>query len=309
MTRTDRLTSIILLLQQQPRTAAELARHFEVSRRTVLRDVQALCEIGVPVIAQEGARGGYSLPADYSIPPLQLSVLEIVHLLLALQAVEGPPQVPFPQERLSLTAKLRALIHQRHHSEVERWMAVLSFDVPPRAERSSFVEDLLCHAREEQWVQATYQSARGPSTRVLLPKRLSCRNGVWYCEAYTPDAGELRTYRADRFLAIELAEPPVSVGPSTPPLPYDHPSHPEVVVRLTPHGVRVVEGERHLGQAVQRAADGSGIWRFRCPPSELDWLTRYLLPLGPEAEVEHPDELRRRLRRAATEILSRYPER
>jgi predicted DNA-binding transcriptional regulator YafY len=60
MNRTDRLTAILLLLQERSRTAGEIARHFEVSRRTVLRDVQALCEIGVPIVAREGVGGGAS---------------------------------------------------------------------------------------------------------------------------------------------------------------------------------------------------------------------------------------------------------
>src|SRR2546427_612593 len=62
MNRIERLTAILMLLQDKPRSATEIARHFEVSKRTILRDVQALCEMGVPVIAQDGARGGYSLP-------------------------------------------------------------------------------------------------------------------------------------------------------------------------------------------------------------------------------------------------------
>ena len=62
MNRTERLTAIILLLQERPRTAEQIARAFEVSRRTILRDMQALSEIGVPLIAREGAGGGYALP-------------------------------------------------------------------------------------------------------------------------------------------------------------------------------------------------------------------------------------------------------
>ncbi|MBC8074651.1 MAG: HTH domain-containing protein, partial [Chloroflexales bacterium] len=54
MNRVERLTGIVLLLQERPRTAEQIAAHFAVSRRTVLRDVQALCEIGVPLIAREG---------------------------------------------------------------------------------------------------------------------------------------------------------------------------------------------------------------------------------------------------------------
>jgi predicted DNA-binding transcriptional regulator YafY len=49
MNRIDRLTGILLLLQEQPRTAAEIAGRFEVWRRTVMRDVRALCEIGIPI--------------------------------------------------------------------------------------------------------------------------------------------------------------------------------------------------------------------------------------------------------------------
>jgi len=57
MNRVDRLTAILLLLQERPRTSEEIARRFEVSKRTVLRDVQALSEMGVPVIARDGAGG------------------------------------------------------------------------------------------------------------------------------------------------------------------------------------------------------------------------------------------------------------
>ena len=73
MTKTDRLTGILLLLQERPYTARELAERFEVSRRTVIRDAEALCQIGVPLIAQDGAGGGYSLPDDFNLEPLQLT--------------------------------------------------------------------------------------------------------------------------------------------------------------------------------------------------------------------------------------------
>lgn len=54
MNRVERLAGILLLLQEQPQTAGQIARRFEISRRTVMRDIQALCEMGVPVIAREG---------------------------------------------------------------------------------------------------------------------------------------------------------------------------------------------------------------------------------------------------------------
>src|SRR5512140_1002845 len=109
MNRIERMTAILLYLQEKARTSEDIARHFEVSRRTVLRDVQALSEMGVPVIAREGAGGGYSLPEDYSLDPLALTAHEAFLLLMSLRALIRLADSPFARERASLTAKLRSL--------------------------------------------------------------------------------------------------------------------------------------------------------------------------------------------------------
>ena len=73
MNRTDRLTGIWLALQAGRTTAAELATRFEVSRRTILRDVDALSQIGVPVVALPGATGGYEIAEGFWLALLQLA--------------------------------------------------------------------------------------------------------------------------------------------------------------------------------------------------------------------------------------------
>src|SRR5258708_6802734 len=99
MTKTDRLSGILLLLQDRSHTARELAERFEVSRRTIIRDAEALIQIGVPLISQEGAAGGYSLPDDYSLPPLQLTRQEAFLLLFALDGVKNLGSAPFASAR------------------------------------------------------------------------------------------------------------------------------------------------------------------------------------------------------------------
>ncbi len=94
MTRTDRLTGIILALQNGRHTAAQLAARFEVSRRTILRDVDALSQIGVPVVALPGPGGGLALADGYWLPPLHLSAAEAAVLLLALRVL-GEPAATF----------------------------------------------------------------------------------------------------------------------------------------------------------------------------------------------------------------------
>jgi predicted DNA-binding transcriptional regulator YafY len=307
MNRMDRLTAMVLLLQDKPRTSNEMAGHFEVSRRTILRDVQALCEIGVPVISQEGVGGGYSLPDEYRIRPLPLNTKEAILLLLALGVVEQLSASPFATERASLLAKLRALVPDKALPEADATLERVSLAMPHKQE-APYLDELLQATREKGWVNVLYHSSRGKSELLLQPVRLWCAGGLWYCRAFSHSNEEDRTYRVDRFEEVEAADPPEQVVQRSV-LPYSHPSHPEVVIRLTAAGVVEAEREQHLGHAVQRADDGSGIWRFRCPPSEFDWLSRYVLRMGLDALIEEPPDLRERVRKLSEDILSHHAKR
>src|SRR5689334_9649551 len=94
MNRTDRMLAILLELQARRYTRGEdLARQFEVSVRTIYRDVLALCEAGVPVISSPGY--GYSLAPGYFLPPLMLSADEAGVLLLGATFVAGHVDTPY----------------------------------------------------------------------------------------------------------------------------------------------------------------------------------------------------------------------
>ena len=82
MVRSDRLLGILMQLQRhKQRRAEDLASTFEVSVRTIYRDIQALCETGVPVIAMTGQ--GYSLPDEFFLPPLNFTLEEAFMLILS----------------------------------------------------------------------------------------------------------------------------------------------------------------------------------------------------------------------------------
>jgi predicted DNA-binding transcriptional regulator YafY len=304
--RIDRLTGILLLLQDQPRTAADIARHFEVSRRTILRDVQALCEIGVPVVAREGVGGGYSLPEGYRPAPLPLSTAEVFLLLLALNTISRLADTPFGQARTTLAAKLRALLPGEQLPDIERMLATVGVDVPERTERAPLLDALIDAAQERRWVCVAYRSAERRSIQHLLPRQIFAQQGYWYCRAYAAEHAAERMYRVDR---VEALEPPGGdfQPPSTPdPLPYDHESHPQVIATLTARGVATVESDPHLGRQIERTPDGSGRLVFRCPPDELDWYARYFASLGSHAQVCAPAELREQICQIGRTLLEQY---
>lgn len=306
MNRIERLTAILLLLQEKPRTSMEIARHFEVSKRTVLRDVEALCQMGVPVISQDGAGGGYSLPSSYRLTPLPLTSNEAFLLLLSLGSITQLSDTPYAQERASLVAKLQSLLSSEQKQEVEQMLATVAVDVPERKQRSPHLEALIEAAREQRWVLITYQTGPNPSSIHILPRQITTQNGYWYCRAYCYEDEEERTYRVDRVQNVTNAPSRFRYIEAPEPRPYSYESHPEVRVTLTARGAASVESEPHLGQQLQRHPDGTGHLAFRCPPSELNYYARYFGGLGDDAQVEAPQELRERLADLARKLSKEY---
>ena len=94
MNRTDRLYAIVEELRAaapQWRSATSLAEHFEVSRRTIERDLSALQQAGVPIYATPGRRGGYALDLQHTLPPLNLTSAEVAAVASALATSTSTP--------------------------------------------------------------------------------------------------------------------------------------------------------------------------------------------------------------------------
>src|SRR6478736_5374759 len=110
MNRTDRLYALVEELRSRaPRTmrAAELARRFEVTTRTIERDLLALQEAGVPIWAQPGPGGGYSLNVEATLPPLNLTPAEAAAIATALAATRA---MPFADAGRSALQKLTSVM-------------------------------------------------------------------------------------------------------------------------------------------------------------------------------------------------------
>ncbi|KMO80052.1 helix-turn-helix transcriptional regulator [Mycolicibacterium obuense] len=93
MRRAERLYALVDLLRgsRRPISAARLADEFEVSKRTIERDIQSLQLAGVPIYADRGVAGGYSILREHSLPPLNLTVTESLAVLAGLALLETSP--------------------------------------------------------------------------------------------------------------------------------------------------------------------------------------------------------------------------
>jgi predicted DNA-binding transcriptional regulator YafY len=306
MNRIDRLTAILLFLQGGKRTAGEIAHRFEVSRRTILRDIQALCEMGIPIAADLGPSGGYNLPPDYSLPPLALTLHEALLLRLALQGISQLSETPFKQERESLLDKVETLLPRRESKTLDQFTQALSLTVPSRPYPTPFLDHLLESVLTKRWMTVAYRSEKGVSQQTLLPTRVYTDAGLWYCEAYSVERKSTRVYRIDRFLEVRAAPSPPQQEPPASTVLHFHPSFPEIQIHLTARGVLRLEREPHLASLLQQIGEGEGRISMHLHPEEYEWLVRVLLSLGTDAKVLEPEELRLRVRAEAETIADHH---
>jgi predicted DNA-binding transcriptional regulator YafY len=159
--RVERLYAIVDLLRgsSTPRSAARLARQFEVSTRTIERDIQSLQTSGVPIYADHGVSGGYSILREHSLPPLNFSTAESSALLAGLGMLTSSP---YGAAARRARAKLLAVMSREDAGGVQQMLSVAgvieAYPEPPARIAVDLLSDAVVSRRV---VRLTYASADG----------------------------------------------------------------------------------------------------------------------------------------------------
>jgi predicted DNA-binding transcriptional regulator YafY len=206
--RADRLLSIIMLLQSRGRlTTQQLAEELGVSRRTILRDVDALSFAGVPVYAEGGHGGGIALDENYRTSLTGLQDREVRALFVASHA-PTLAEVGLGDAAKSTMLKLSAVLPASQRPSVEHIRQRILIDSawwwrddqPP-----AFWDQLQQAVYEDRCIQAVYERHDGETIeRILEPYSLIAKSSVWYLLAQYQ--GELHTYRVARFQRMTLLD-------------------------------------------------------------------------------------------------------
>jgi predicted DNA-binding transcriptional regulator YafY len=233
MRELDRILGILLLLQSGRATSAkQLAERFDVSTRTIYRDLRTMSLLGIPVYAERGRKGGVRLLEGYFLPPLMFSRDEAIALLLGLIVVRSLRVVPFQEAVETASHKLLAAVPdhlRRLLTQLDRIVGVeRSYrdifhaergETPESQERSvdhvaregvivtTFLEALL----DQRAVQLKYHSPyRGFDAAIATPSGLLWDRDRWYLVGQTGDdastGGSRRLWRADRVSEISSGQ-------------------------------------------------------------------------------------------------------
>jgi predicted DNA-binding transcriptional regulator YafY len=202
--RTDRLYALVEELRAvapRPRSARWLAEHFEVSPRTVERDISALQQSGVPIYAEPGRTGGYCLDKARTLPPVNLTPGEAVAMAVALRRLEG---TPFRADAGSALRKLVTAM-QGDDAAAARDLADrihLFGDTGSTPSVPRLVADALSARRV---LRIGYSDREGASTtRDIEPLGYVGKGTHWYLVAWCRERDAMRVFRTDRITTVSV---------------------------------------------------------------------------------------------------------
>ena len=318
--RASRLLSILLLLQARGRmTAEELASEFEVSIRTIYRDVDHLSAADVPIYADRGPSGGFQLLDGYRTKLTGLSPAEAETLSLA--GLPGPAaQLGLADVLTAAQLKLSAALPERARANAGRVAARFHLD-PVGWFRSADDARLLPTIANAVWnekcLDVRYRRAEGAVERRLQPLGLVLKAGVWYLVAQVGD--QPRTYRISNITDLAATEEPFKRPRNFDLMRFWVTSsrafetsvyHSSATLRVTARGLARLD---LLGSLVARAAaetatppDADGWLSVTIPIESIDRAASGLIALGADAEVVQPLELRERLATTVQELVRLY---
>jgi len=314
--RNVRLLDLLTVLRgTRYRTVAELARHFDVSERTIFRD---LADLSLPYPVETNPSGpGYRLPPGADLPAMRLTTEEAVLLRAMLSA-------PLVNRHGSRVARLAGSLRRK----LAR--ALAAFEETPAALRLAGVDrsgpnaeaalSALAEAiRLGRAVEIVYESLSGrdqrPIRRGLEPWEVFHRRDAWYVVGHCRVHREPRIFRLDRIAAVGMLDETVE-RPRDFELEtflegswevfHGRQRH-EVVLEFAPALSPLVRNARHHEGERTRLLP-SGALEYRVTLSALDEVARWIAGFGGAVRVVAPEELRRRVVELARQLLAAHGE-
>ena len=298
--RNSRLFEILyLLLEKECVTARELAERFEVSVRTISRDLDALSAAGIPVYAARGRGGGIRLLPGFVLDRSLLSADEQNEILFALQSMAALG-APLDQDVLP---RLRALFGR----PVDDWLDVDFSRWGSGPQEKRIFESIKTGILQHQVLSFTYFSSYGQRTaRTVEPVRLCFKGGAWYLQAFCRAKQAYRTFKISRMADVALTGEQFAPRTDAPP-PLDDPENTLPMTRLRARlsgrmAFRVYD--EFDPTQIEPQPDGSYLVTLDWP---LDsWGYSYLLSFGSALEVLEPAYVRDAMRGELEKLLRQY---
>lgn len=280
----DRLFQIVYLLMERPViTAEELANLFEVSRRTIYRDVDKLSLAGVPIYSTQGKHGGLSLLPEYVLNKAILTEEEKIRLTASLNALS---ELGYQDEKNNISK-----LNDFFGDKFQDWLEVDFTTWGIQNDETNRFDTLKKSILEHKYIKITYAGNRDPVTkRTVKPLKLCFKNQAWYLYAYCCMKEEYRFFKLRRIFecvimdqCFEMEKVGKILKDSS-----DNYSKEQKFIRVMME-VDEVMSFRILDEMLEIIHKEDGKYICSVEVMDVDWFIGYVLSYGPYMKVLEPN--------------------
>ena len=297
----DRLIGILsILLQEERMTAPELAERFEVSRRTINRDIEVLCRAGIPITTAQGTGGGISIMAGYRMDRTILTSKDMQMVLAGLRSLDS---VSGSSYYTRLMEKIQAGSSEFISGRDSILIDLSSWYKSSLAPKIDVIQRAI---EERRLLRFRYFAPSGESTRTVEAYYLVFRWSNWYLWAWCTDRKDYRLFKLNRM--DQVAETEKEFICRNAPLP-DLSNE-----KIFPGGIRVKAVfdpdvkwrliEEFGPDCYTETVDGRLL--FNADYTDMENLIAWILTFGDKARVLEPAEVREKLVKTVEDISEKY---
>ena len=304
--KTDRLIGILsILLQKEKTTAPELAERFEVSRRTINRDIEDLCMAGIPIVTTQGSGGGISIMDGYRMDRTLLTSKDMQMILAGLRSLDSVSGSSYYRQ---LMEKIRAGSSEFVSGRDSILIDLSSWYRESLAPKIGTIQDAVA---DRHLLRFRYYAPSGESERLIEPYYLVFRWANWYVWGWCRSRKDFRLFKLNRMDRVRETEEAFE--------PREAPMPDLSTEKIFPGGIRVKAlfdrdmkwrlAEEFGPESFTETGDGRLL--FSADYTDMENLVTWLLTFGDKAEVLEPKEVREKLKQTArnmTEIYERNEE-
>ncbi|MBF4692240.1 helix-turn-helix transcriptional regulator [Fusibacter ferrireducens] len=292
-------------------TAQELADEFNVSLRTIQRDLLELTEMGVPFYSEVGRNGGYTMLHGEMLPPISFTEEETASIIFTYESLKQYQDIPYEAEIDSVINKLISQVSKPLQEKLSSIQKYISMKIPYRVEKSPFLKSIFRAAIAKQIIFFSYDSLESKKDKKAIPLGIYSENGYWYFPAYDLNHERINLFRVDRVFSLKVGNAGSVKLPTMAQwmeqrdtiLPEDSC---QLVLRISQKAVRDFSNSFFDFSKIVWNSKNTGILYQRVSKRELSYIASLIATFGSDAEIIEPQDLKDMLIKKMEDTLSLY---